>query len=140
MESVALSNLDIYECEEQLLFVLEERRNHDVGLKKLVVRSCRVQKVEYELKLREFVEEVKWDNVTAVGSDYEGTDDSPDTDELEDDLDEYELEKYYRWYTNLMYGCVYIRLFPGREQINLVETRLGGKPQRMCTKASPLGR
>ena len=76
---------------------MEERRNHDVGLKKLVVRSCRVQKVEYELKLREFVEEVKWDNVTAVGSDYEGTDDSPDTDELEDDLDEYELEKYYRW-------------------------------------------
>lgn len=81
-----------------MLDVLKGRRDRDVGLKKLVVRSCRVHKVEYKSELRELVEKVKWDNTIAVGSDYEGTDDSLDTETLEDMLADYEFEKNYALY------------------------------------------
>ena len=49
-----------------MLDVLKERRTNNVGLNRLVVRSCRVHKVEYESKLRKLVGKVKWDNVTVV--------------------------------------------------------------------------
>ena len=41
--------------------ILEERRDRNLGLKKVGVRSCRVH--EFENELRELVEEVEWDNV-----------------------------------------------------------------------------
>ena len=41
--------------------LLEERRDRNLGLKKVTVRSCRVH--EFEDELRELVEEVEWDNV-----------------------------------------------------------------------------
>lgn len=60
--SLTLSHLDVSESAEQLLDALEERRDHDVGLRKLVVRSCRGRKAEYESRFCGIVEEVKWDN------------------------------------------------------------------------------
>ena len=51
--------------------------------------------IGYELEPRELVEEVKWDSITAIGSDCEGADDRPDKDELEGNLDDHELEMYY---------------------------------------------
>jgi len=57
------------------LGVLKGRRDCNVGLKKLVIQSCRVHKVEWRSKLKELVKEVKWDNVEVVGSDYGDTDD-----------------------------------------------------------------
>lgn len=64
--------------------LLKERRDGNVGLKKLVIQSCRVHNLEYRSKLAELVNEVKWDDVEVVGSDYEGTDD-----ELEDESEDY---------------------------------------------------
>jgi len=42
----------------------------------------------YGPELRELVEEVKWDSIVVMGSDREGADDRPDTDELEGNPDE----------------------------------------------------
>lgn len=71
-------------------------RYHNAGgLKKLVVRSCRVHGVELEAWLRELVAGLRWDNVRAVGPDYKGSDDDSDTDEDEDEFDDDELERYY---------------------------------------------
>ena len=78
-----MSHLDIlFDCEEDLLGVLRWRRDCNVGLKKLVIRSCRVH--EYMPMLKELVQQVKRDNLEVVGSDYEDDDDDTDTDELED--------------------------------------------------------
>ena len=53
------------------------------------------RRAQNESKFRKLVEEVKWGGVTAMDSDWEGTDDSPDTDELGDNIDDHELEKLY---------------------------------------------
>lgn len=66
--------------------VLKGRRDRGVGLKRLVVRLCRVHEDEYRSRLGQLVEEVEWDGVIAVGSSYRGTENGPDTDELEDNL------------------------------------------------------
>jgi len=70
-----------------LLDLLKERRDRNIGLQKLIVRSCRVHKAEYESSLRQLVKKVKWDSMAVVGSDYEGTDDESDLDEFEDDYE-----------------------------------------------------
>jgi len=68
LESLTLSHLDIlFGYEETLLDVLKERRNRNVGLKKLAVQSCRVHKDEYKSKIRNLVKKVKWDNVEVMG-------------------------------------------------------------------------
>ena len=87
LESLTVSHLDILSGRgEQLLDVLKGRRDRGVGLKRLVVRSCRVHEDEYRSRLGQLVEEVEWDGVIAVGSSYRGTENGPDTDELEDNL------------------------------------------------------
>lgn len=53
---------------------------------------------EYESKVREVAKKVKWDNVKVIDPEEEETYDRPDTDELMDNLDDHELEKYYEWY------------------------------------------
>lgn len=63
---------------------LKEKRDRNIGLKKLVVRSCRVHESEYGWDLGELVEEDRWSDAIAVGSDYEGSDDS-DMGELEEE-------------------------------------------------------
>lgn len=65
--------------------VLKGRRDCNAGLKKLVIRSCRVRKAEFVSELRELVKEVKWDDVEVVGSDYGNTDDETDADESGDE-------------------------------------------------------
>ena len=57
-----------------------------------------MHKLEYKAELKQFVKKVKWENVDVVGSDYEETDDDLDTDELGDDLDEFDLEMYHEFY------------------------------------------
>lgn len=92
---MTLSHVDVlFESDQKLLDVLKERRDHNIGPQKLVVRSCRVHKVEYESRLKRLVKKVKWDNVTVVGSDYELTEDDLDSDDY---FDDYELEPYYEF-------------------------------------------
>lgn len=74
--------------------VLKARCDFDIGLKKLVIRSCRVYKFEYVSKLRELVREVRSDDIQAVGSDYDGTDDDTDMDEFEDESDDEPKDKF----------------------------------------------
>ena len=64
---MTLSHLDIlYGREEQLFDVLKERYDHNLCLKKLVVRSCRMHEDEDESRFEEVVEEVEWDDVIVV--------------------------------------------------------------------------
>ena len=100
LEFLTLSNLDIlFDCEDELLGILKGRRDRNIGLKKLVIRSCRVHKIEYMARLMELVDEVKWDNLEVVGSDYDGTDDDTDAgraeDEFEDDDHREKLVEYH---------------------------------------------
>lgn len=57
--------------------VLGGRRDHDIGLKGLVVKSCRVHRVEYMSELKELVKRMWWGDLVVEGSDYGGADDSP---------------------------------------------------------------
>ena len=66
--------------------ILKEKRDHVMP----------VQMIGYESELRELVEEVKRDNIAVMGLDYEGEDGRPDTDELKENSDDHELEKYYQ--------------------------------------------
>ena len=43
--------------------LLRERRDYNLGLRKLIVQSCRVHEVEDELRYRELVKEVEWTDV-----------------------------------------------------------------------------
>ena len=100
---LVLSDLDIlFDCEKDLLGVLKGRRDCNIGLKKLVVRSCRVHKGEYVSKLRELVKEVKWDNVEVVGSGHGDTEDETDTDELEDESEDESRDKFKDYHCH---GC-----------------------------------
>ena len=103
LELLTLSDLDIlFDCEEDLLGVLRGRRNCNVGLKRLIIRSCRVHKAEYASKLREIVKEVKWDDVEVVGSGHGDTEDDTDTDELEDESEDESGEKFKDYHCR---GC-----------------------------------
>lgn len=66
--------------------VLKRRRKRKIGLKNLVIRSCRVHKDEYRSELRKLVKKVKWDNINVMGSDYGETGDDADTNEPEDEF------------------------------------------------------
>ena len=86
MESLTLSNLDIlFGREEQLWAILEGRLYRNTGLKELVVRSCLVHDDEYGGGLMDMVEDVWWEDMIVMGSDYEGTDEGSDSDELEEE-------------------------------------------------------
>jgi len=103
LESLTLSDLDIlFDCEDDLLGVLKGRRDCNVGLRKLVIRSCRVHKAEYASKLRELVKEVKWDNVEVVGSGHGDTEDDTDTDELQDESEDESRDKFEDYHCR---GC-----------------------------------
>ena len=90
LESLALSHLDLlFDVEGDLLDVLEERHHFHIGLKKLVIQSCRVHEGAYRSKLRKLVKMVKWNNVEVVGRDYGRSDDDVNTGELEDEFMDY---------------------------------------------------
>lgn len=74
--------------------LLKKRRDHNVGLQKLTVRSCKMYEAKYKLELRELVKRVKWDNVKVLNPKYWEVDE-PDTEELEDYFGDYERESYH---------------------------------------------
>ena len=102
LESLTLSHLGPFDPDGQLLDVLQERHDHNLGLKKLVVQSCRVYEVEDEVRYGELVEEVKWNDVIVVdqqSDDSESDGESPESPDPEigrfdDDVDV--CEKYCR--------------------------------------------
>ena len=78
--------------DRDLLAFLKERRGKNVGLKRLVVESCRVHTIEEEFG--ELVEEVKWINPEEMGSDYEGSDEVDPDEMYSDETDSDELYTY----------------------------------------------
>lgn len=76
---------------------LEERFNEDMGLKRLVVESCRMHVIEDVSELVELVEEVEWTDEEEVGEDFEGTEDS-DSDELSEYAQGMYGDFYYDFY------------------------------------------
>ena len=94
---MTFSNLDIlFDVGEELPNTLAWRREHNIGLKKLVVRSCRVHSDEGRVNLEKLVKKVTWEDVRVMGSDYEGTDIEGETDSDYDD-DDYWGDRMYRF-------------------------------------------
>lgn len=88
LKSLTLSHLDVlYGLNLELLTVLKGRRDQNIGLKNLIVRSCRTHEGDKE-KLREVVKKVKWVNVVEKSADAEETEEDSDSDEL-GSLDDY---------------------------------------------------
>jgi len=77
LQSLSLNNLNVLSGRYQKLFnVLEQRSNNHIGLKILVVDTCRVPTVE---DFEGLAEEITWEGVTEMGSDYGGSElDGPD--------------------------------------------------------------
>ena len=74
---MSLSHLETTYSRKQLLRVLKERCDHNLGLKEFVVRSCPADEDEDESEFREFAKEVKWGDAALGDSDDEGADDGP---------------------------------------------------------------
>ena len=83
LASLTLSNLDfLHGVEEDILDILRGRRDHNIGLTKLVVQHCRVHRAhDDEGYFEGLVEEVKWIDVEVMGTDYEGSNEDPSEDE-----------------------------------------------------------
>jgi len=97
LQSLTLHGVDVFSGQQQnLLDVLKRRRNHQMGLKKLALWSCRVSTIAYKTDLRGLVGRVIWDNVTEMGLDYELELDETDSEEF-DYLGywDYERGRYY---------------------------------------------
>ena len=99
LESLSLSHRETTYSRTQLLHVLKERRDHNLGLKEFVVRSCPADEDEDELKFRELAKEVKWDDAALGDSDDEGSDDASDSDEIYGFDDDDDVCEYYHGYT-----------------------------------------
>ena len=78
LESLTIYRTGLCGGEWQLLDIVKERHEHNLGLKKLAVLSCWIDEFEDEPKLREVVNELEWDDNT-VGEE------EPDEDELEEE-------------------------------------------------------
>jgi len=92
LESLSLSHLETAYSRKQLLRVLKERRDHNLGLKEFVVRSCLTDEDEDESRFRELVKEVKWGDAALGDSDDEGMADDSGSDSegnygFDDDVD-----------------------------------------------------
>jgi len=83
--SLTLSRLDfLHGVVDDTLDFLQGRRNRKIGLKRLVIRSCRVHRDDDEsLGLEELVKVVRWINSEEMGSDYERSDGGIDSDEFD---------------------------------------------------------
>ena len=79
--SLKLFRLDLlYDVCDDLLVYLQCRRDQEVGLKLLVIRSCRVHSEEDISGFEKVVNEVEWSDLEEVGSECEESD-SEDSDE-----------------------------------------------------------
>lgn len=78
---MSLRDLDILSGQDvKLLDVLQRRSDYDIGLKSLVIQLCRVPTGGYREELEERVEEVTWEGVEEISSDYdESALDGPDS-------------------------------------------------------------
>ena len=99
LESLSLSYLETAYSRDQLLRVLKERRDHNLGLKELAVRSCPTDEGEDMLKIRELVEEVKWGCPAVWDSDEEGADGGSDEEGDYDFDDDVDVCEGYQGYT-----------------------------------------
>ena len=90
--------------QQKLLDTLQRRSEHRIGLKSLVVHSCRVTTSEYAANFRDQVKEVTWEDVDEMGSDFDGTE--PEEEPDYDDSDESDDSDY--WYPHSAY-----RRYPG---------------------------
>lgn len=62
------------------------RREHNVGLSSLLVRSCRVHSDSDEIRLKELVKEVTWEDTRVMGWCYDGSE-SEESEETDSDVD-----------------------------------------------------
>lgn len=77
--SLTLSRIDLLRgVGGELLAFLERRYNQDIGLKHLVVESCRVHTAEEEVNSKEYVDKVEWIKPKEVGFYFES--EEPDSD------------------------------------------------------------
>ncbi|KAF9647225.1 hypothetical protein BDM02DRAFT_3188147 [Thelephora ganbajun] len=91
LKSLSFKNVSIFFALQQtLLRLLEERRDHNIGLEKLVIQSCRVTTSKYKAELRGLVKKVTWQSVVEMGSDYDET-------ETEEEIDSDEFYGYEYW-------------------------------------------
>jgi len=100
LKSLSFQNISLfYSLHQKLLEVLEERRHHDVGLKGLVLRSCRVPSDRCKADLKGLVKKVTWDNMMEMGSDYEVTGTEEETEETDSDgfYDYWDPRRHYRF-------------------------------------------
>jgi hypothetical protein len=74
--SLTLSRLDfLHGVVDDTLDFLQGRRNRKIGLKRLVIQSCRVHRDDDEsLELEDLVKVIKWIDSEEMGSNYEGSD------------------------------------------------------------------
>jgi len=66
-----------------------ERNRHNVGLKRLVIQSCRAPSKKCKADLKTLVKKVTWDDVMEMGSDYDETETEIEEDTYESDSDEF---------------------------------------------------
>jgi len=91
LELLTMFRSCLCDVEGWLLDVMEERHEHNRGLKKLAVRSCWIFEFEDQPKLREVVQEVEWEgNITLADGEDLDDGDSGDSDS-EGDVDVCEL-------------------------------------------------
>lgn len=84
--SLTLTRLDLLsEVVKYLLYVLEQRRRWDVGLKWLAFHSCHVRDADY-VEFEELVGEIEWDDAEEMNSYCEGSEMSFDPDNMEADV------------------------------------------------------
>lgn len=77
-----------------MLAVLRGRRGCKIDLKRLVIQRCRVCRANDDtLGFKELVEEVEWIDVEQMGSDYDASDEDPDSDDS--DYSRYEYDPLY---------------------------------------------
>ena len=86
LTSLTLSSLDFLDdAERDMLEVLQGRLDRKIGLKRLHIKCCRVQRAHDDaVGFKELVKRVKWSNVEVVGSDYDSSDEDPGSDESDD--------------------------------------------------------
>ena len=94
---LTLSHLDfLYEASSVLLTCLQGRRAREVGLKRLVIRSCRVHSEQEISRFKKVVEEVEWSDLEEIGSGYEDS----GLEDTDCELGGYDSDYGYDYYNN----------------------------------------
>jgi len=77
LESLTISDTDLYTGAYDLLDLVKQRHEHNLGLKNLTVRSCWTE-FEDVSKLREVVNEVGWDDNNGDEEEEKSDEDEPE--------------------------------------------------------------